>query len=222
MTGKSSIAATVVAALVGMLWMAGSAVATNYTTTDTSVPDVHATLATTATKTHEFLSTGGAALITCTGSVFSGTSTGKDTKVALEPGYSGCKDSIGRTAHVVANGCKYEAHATAGSAPTFTGTWAISCEGGKSVEWRITNSVGSVVCTFAVTTQEGLTSAHFENKSTTDIVLTLEAANLKNTSTGGVLNCGTLNGLHENGTYKGGLTVTAKDAGGQAIDGTMN
>jgi uncharacterized membrane protein len=57
---------------------------------------------------HEFTAGEGFGAITCSTVTYSGTSEGTFfTSMTLQPTYSGCKDSFGRTVHVVTNTLQY-------------------------------------------------------------------------------------------------------------------
>jgi len=170
---------------------------------------------------HKFTAGGGFGAISCKKAHFTGTSaTGTDTTLDATPEYGTCSDSFGRTVDVVTTGCKYRFHATTRtSVDNYTGHVSIICEAGKQIEAKVTSG-GSVICTVAIGSQEKVGPIDFIDKTTlpTDVTVDATATNVKNTTSGGSLNCGIANGEHTEGTYTGSTTVIGRNTAGTQID----
>jgi hypothetical protein len=172
---------------------------------------------------HVFTAGEGFGGIKCTNATFTGTLTeGTGQLVRAKPDYSSCSDSFGRTVDVEENGCEYDFEATAESGGSFTGDADVVCPAGKVIEAKITSG-GSVICTVKIGSQTGTGPIKFENdedKATgiTDVTITPQVTNIKNTTEGGFFNCGISNGEHTGGTYTGNTTVQAFDTENKLLD----
>jgi hypothetical protein len=180
--GLALVAATALTAV-----MASAAGAVTYTSNKP-----HTIASGAQTTSHVFKTSGGFAGLSCSTITAEGTSESEAAEsILLVPTIAGCIDSLGRTVHVETSGLKFHSR---GNVVDVTG----------KVTFRITNGSGTVVCTVVVEAQNGVNGISYKDLGGTNGVEITEAStNIKNTTSGGLLNCGVPNGLHENGTHEG-------------------
>jgi hypothetical protein len=195
------------------------------------------------TTTHKFTAGAGVGAVTCVTAGFSGTTaTGQEGQPTVTPEYKNCHvELLGVTYNTLVklNGCDYRFHISSGSADDWEGTADIQCAAGKEIDIRVTKSgseeeggeteeeaIAKTKCTIKISAQSGLNKIKYHNQTgaaPTDIEVTTETNNLKNTTEGfptGLGGCGIVNGAHNNGTYTGTTTMKAFGAGTQ-IDLTV-
>ena len=173
------------------------------------------------TTTHSFTAGSGFGAITCNSVNYEGTTTATtQTTWTILPSTSGCKDTFARTVDVIINGCDYEFHATSGGPPNWTGHYYLKCPLGKKVEYRVTSG-GTTVCTITFGEQSGVGPIDFANVANGDIEVKFTVNNLKNTTSGGSLNCGIANGEHTSGTYSGTTIFAGINTAGAGVNLTI-
>jgi hypothetical protein len=173
--------------------------------------------------THEFTVGAGFGGISCSTATFSGTAVSKsESSQVVQPTYSGCKDSFGRTVdidngetftdeigpitiHTVSNRFTYTFTSGAGK-----GTVHVS---GK-MTLTVTNFSGTVICTVVIKTPQTNNGIEYANVSG-DVLVDIDSTNVRSTTSGGFFNCGVGNGEHFGGTYTGGTLMS-----GEATDGS--
>jgi hypothetical protein len=152
--------------------------------------------------------------ITCENATFSGTAQNtSETTQVIQPVYSNCKDSFGRTVDVDNSSLTY----------TFTsgaGKGTVHVSGGMTLT---VTSGGSVVCTVVIKSPQTNNGISYTNLGgTSGVETTTHATNVKSTTSGGFFNCGVSNGEHTAGTYDGTAVVTGKDTSGAAATITVD
>jgi hypothetical protein len=169
------------------------------------------------TTAYQFTAGEGFGAISCESVVTTGTgAAATETESLGETIVSGCKDSFGRTVDIDNNECKTRYHATAEKSPgTFSGVAALVCPSGKDKVATITSG-GSVVCTLTAQSQENMGPATIHNLENGKVEVTLEAANLQLTTSGGFFNCGVSNGEHT-GSVTGASTATGTNTEGRQV-----
>jgi len=172
--------------------------------------------------THQFSVGSGFGAISCkTAEATATAATATSTTQSVTGTYSSCVDSFGRATHIATNGCNYKFHATAKKeADVYTGTAALECSVGKSIELKITSS-GVTVCTVTISAQSGLGPLTFKDEtggSKKAINISANVNNIKTTTAGGLFNCGIANGEHTAGTYTGDTLIQGTDTVGAAVN----
>lgn len=148
---------------------------------------------------HVFTAGGGIGSITCSTATFEGEQDGNvATLVHIDPTYSGCSDSLGRTVHIDDEGLSY----------TFTTDETIHVNGTMTL--TVTSS-SKVVCTITIHAQTIENGVSFTNLGgTKGITVEAHAEGVHSTVSGGFFNCGTSNPTPENGTYFGNTVITGE------------
>jgi hypothetical protein len=160
----------------------------------------YTTLSGAQATTHQFSAGSGFGAVSCSTATFDGLQVEKTTEeVTVTPSYSGCKDSFGRAVDITTGGATYTYHSS--------GNVDIS----GTIELKVTSG-GVAVCTVTIPSQtdNGITYA---NEGTAQIKFTMNSTNVRNTTSGGFLNCGVSNGEHTAGTYTGTSIVSGESGG---------
>jgi len=146
-------------------------------------------------------------------------------QLTISPEYGTCHVSLGgtKTATVTMNGCTYRLEAkatvTESGESDLVGSTDIVCPEGKSIEVHVYNTEkesdegASVLCTYAVSAQSGLTGITLANKvntpsSVNDVVANFSIESIKVIKKTGFL-CGP---TEQTATYKGEATLKATNA----------
>lgn len=144
----------------------------------------------------------GMATISCSSWSYQSELTAASSAIAIGSNPQGCTDTIGRKVTAQTNGCAFEASAS-GSAGFCSGA-------GKGIEFLTYNGSGKVVCTLTVVPQSGLSGLSYSNVGSGDesgVQVGVSVKSIQTTTSGGILNCGTANGSHSNGTYEGAFRL---------------
>jgi hypothetical protein len=201
------------AALVLTAVMASTAMAHPGFTSEVENPTLHGV----QEGNHEFKAGEGFGAITCSTATFSGTGEGTHpTSVTVSPTYSGCKDSFGRTVHVVTNSLHYIF--------TVDGTDAEGTPKGSvhvTGHIELTITTGGTHCTVTISAEQTLNGITYhttkvEPTPTHKIRVTTNASGVKSTTSGGFFVCGIANGEHTEGTYTG-TTIMEGKVGGEEV-----
>lgn len=199
---------TLVAALAVSAVMASAASAAEF-----HAAQAHTTLSgeQTAGGSHSFTPGPGFAAVTCSTVKFAGTTTATtETSWVLTPEYKGCKDSLGRTAHVTV-AAKYRL------TPPASATAASNFHIGGGLTIEITNGSGVSICDVLVFSQ-AVNNAVYHNVTNGDIEITTTTNNITTETSGGVVNCGISDGHHASGSYTGTTIVRGTDTAGSNVD----
>jgi hypothetical protein len=167
------------------------------------------------TTSHVFTAGSGFGGISCTTATFSGTGTGtheagpptryNSSTQVVNPTYSGCKDTFGRTVHVH-NNLTY----------TFlSGASKGSVEVTGSMSLTVTSGGGAVICTVTIVTPQTNNGISYTNEGG-KVKVTTNTSNVKSVTAGGSLNCGVANGEHTGGTYTGTTVMNGEGTDGSA------
>jgi hypothetical protein len=160
-----------------------------------------------AGEKHVFAVGSGFGSISCTTAKFTGTVTGKETNEAeFTPTYEGCTDSLGRKAIITTPMVKFVFTATSHT-KHLKGTMTIHIRNATDTK---------TVCTVTVPEQEGVNGINYANAGASNIKMIESSTNIRTITEGGAANCGVANGEHTEGTYKGSVEVSGKDAEGKA------
>jgi hypothetical protein len=178
----------------------------------------HTLLNASQSTTHEFTAGSGFGAISCETATFAGTAASASAATqTITPTYGNCKDSLGRTADVNTNECTYTFEVTGEAGGVFSGNTDIACPG-SPIEIKVTNTSKEVKCTITVAAQENVGPVKFENVANGDVKVISEANNVKNTTSGGLLNCGVSNGTHTAGTYTGDAITAGTNTEGGGVN----
>jgi hypothetical protein len=149
--------------------------------------------------------------IDCAPSSFSGTSAStSQTTVNLTPNFGTCLDSLGRWVVVDNKSVFTFTDNVEGSHLDITGSLSFTATSG-----------GKTVCTMSLAENSGLTqlggTSYANWGGTNGILVTVEAKNLRNTTSGGFFNCGISDGLHSTGTLTTQFTLLGRDTSAKAV-----
>lgn len=160
------------------------------------------------TEAHKTTFGSGIGGISCTTVTFSGTATNKsESTYTLVPTIDGCKDSFGRTVHIIKNTLEY--HLLSGAS-----------KGSFTVTGELIQTVTSGVPDCTITTQGDQTDNGFiyaNRGGTNGIELTTNTNNIKSSVEGGFFACGTSTTSNTAGTYTGKSVYTGKDTAGNPV-----
>jgi hypothetical protein len=146
--------------------------------------------------------------ITCSSVTLSGTTAAKSQeKFSVDPTFSECKDSFGRTVHAYEL-CPFLLE-TSLLVPGSTEVVAAGCA--FAFFWSfVVTSGGEAVCTVEIGAQTDNGTSAKNLGGTNGIEVTLNSTNVVSTTSGGFFNCGIANGEHKSGTFKGATKITGK------------
>lgn len=154
-------------------------------------------------------------------------------QLTISPEYGTCHVSVGgtKTATVTMNGCTYRLEATAtiteSGGQHVIGDTGIVCPAEKKIEAHVYNTEkesdegASVLCTYEISGQSGLSGITLTNKTNTpssvnDVVADFNVGSIKVVrKTGGELLCGP---TEQTATYKGEATLRATNAASELVE----
>lgn len=160
--------------------------------------------------------------ISCTTATLSGTVTGSThTAWSLKPTYSGCKDTFGRTVHIITNSLEYIFTVIGTSGGTPVGQVHVK----GHIETTITTPIDHCKITISTEQTNGGITYHNHTGGTDDILVTTKATGIISTTSGGLFNCGIQDGVHADGEYTGNTIIGGTSSpGGTSVaitaDGT--
>lgn len=168
----------------------------------------HTIISGSQTTAHKFTAGSGIGGISCTTATFAGTAVNKtESTQTVNPTYSGCSDSFGRTVHVVSNTLEY--HFLSGASK---GSVTLT---GKIV---LTVTSGTPDCTITIEGDQTNNGISYENLGgTSGVKVTTNTNNVKSSVEGGFFACGTSTTSNTAGTYTGTTVVTGKDTAGNPV-----
>ncbi len=153
-------------------------------------------------STMTLLGASGMTAVSCSSWSYQSQLTAASSGMAIDSNPQGCTDTLGRKVTVQTNGCAFEANAS--------GSAGFCSEGAKGIEFLTYNGSGKVVCTLTVVPQSGLSGLSYTNVGSGDeagIQVGASVKSIQTTTSGGLLNCGTTNGSHSNGSYEGNFEL---------------
>jgi uncharacterized membrane protein len=136
--------------------------------------------------------------MSCSVVELAGTSAGFEVEsLVATPSFSGCKDNLGHTVHVMSNSLAY----------TLTSD-GIAHASGSMV---LTTTLETGHCTVTIKSQTNNGAAHDNLGGTEGIRSTISSTNVVSTTEGGFFMCGVPNGTHTEGTVSGTILITGRD-----------
>lgn len=156
-----------------------------------------------AVSSVQFQAGPGFGTVTCGKAQFGSSLASAASSLTAVATYSSCADSLGRPVAVSMKSCSYVLEGSGGL--------GVSCgTPGDAIEYQVKNGGGSTVCTATVPAQSGSSGMSYATSGAGYAATIQATANVKSLTTvtsGGLLNCGTKNGTHTDGSFTGGIKL---------------
>jgi hypothetical protein len=167
----------------------------------------HTILSGSQATSHVFTAGTGFGGISCATASFSGTSVNKsEATQVVNPTYSNCKDSFGRTVDITTNTLTYTFTSGAGK-----GLVHVTGDIGLTV------TTGGTHCTITIKAQNGNNGISYKNLGgTSGVEVTTNTNNVHSSVSGGFFACGTSATTPTSGTYTGTTVMKGVDTSGAA------